>query len=292
MAWGRCTRKELAGSPAKADFDEDKTMNTFAKTLAILILSVVTAFGQLTTTSTTLSVAVAANTTTQWCVASATGVVLPSLAGSTNGSYFFVDKEAAQVMSQGSSSTCYNIKRGQLGTTASTAHSAAAKVWVGAPSPSSGDTSRPFTGAFINQAPSGACVAASQYTLPVIVATQGTNTNAGAIYNCINGQWANVSPGVFAEYFCGATTGTTTCPNTANPGTARAIGGIATLASNTAVISGISPAFTSTATFSCIGQDITTRANVVQVVQTSTSSVTITNTTGASDVVNWICVGY
>lgn len=93
-------------------------------------------------------------------------------------------------------------------------------------------------------------------------------------------------------YFCGATSGTTPCPNTATGGTARVIGGIATLAANTAVISSISPAFTGTTTFACVANDLTTRANPVQVANTSTSSITITNTTGATDVINWICVGY
>jgi hypothetical protein len=68
-----------------------------------------------------------------------------------------------------------------------------------------------------------------------------------------------VASGITAAYFCGATTGTTTCANTATGGTARVIAGIATLASNTAVISGISPAFTSTATYACVANDQTTR---------------------------------
>lgn len=92
---------------------------------------------------------------------------------------------------------------------------------------------------------------------------------------------------------CGPTTGTTTCANTASAsGTVRVLYGVATLASNTAVISGISPAFAATTSFSCTGNDITTRANPVQVISTSTSSITITNTTGAADVINYVCVGY
>lgn len=94
--------------------------------------------------------------------------------------------------------------------------------------------------------------------------------------------------------FCGPTSGSATCANTASGNTARVIGGTATLASNSAVISGITPAFTSAspATFACIGQDLTTRANPVQVATTSTTSVTITNTTGSSDVIQWQCIGY
>jgi hypothetical protein len=93
-------------------------------------------------------------------------------------------------------------------------------------------------------------------------------------------------------YFCGATTGAASCANTDTAGTGRVFSGIATLASNSAVISAISPAFTSTATFACVANDLTTRANPVQVANTSASSITITNTTGASDVINYVCVGY
>lgn len=93
-------------------------------------------------------------------------------------------------------------------------------------------------------------------------------------------------------YFCGATSGDSACANAATGGTARVFGGIATLAANSAVISGISPAFTSTSTFTCVANDLTTRANPVDVANTSASSITITNTTGATDVINYICMGY
>jgi hypothetical protein len=99
-------------------------------------------------------------------------------------------------------------------------------------------------------------------------------------------------PTILYNSFCGSTAGNGTCANMTNGATVHLIGGIATLSSNSAVISGISPAFVSTSTMECWGQDITTRANPVQVISTSTSSVTITNTTGASDVVNWSCLGY
>jgi hypothetical protein len=41
-----------------------------------------------------------------------------------------------------------------------------------------------------------------------------------------------------------------------------------------------------------VANDLTTRANPVQVANTSSSSITITNTTGASDVINYLCTGY
>lgn len=103
--------------------------------------------------------------------------------------------------------------------------------------------------------------------------------------------WQAVPTQTTQGFFCGATSGSTTCANTSTTTSGRVIGGIATLAANTAVISGISPVFTSTTSFTCVANDITTRANPVQVANTSTSSITITNTTGATDVISWICVG-
>lgn len=114
-----------------------------------------------------------------------------------------------------------------------------------------------------------------------LAGTDGTTTTLPA-----------TTAGVPAALFCGATSGSTTCANTSGGGTARVFGGIATLASNTAVISGISPAFTSTSTFACVANDLTTRANPVAIANTSSSSITITNTTGSSDVINYLCSGY
>lgn len=98
--------------------------------------------------------------------------------------------------------------------------------------------------------------------------------------------------GIPVLYSCGATTGATTCANTSGGATARVFSGIATLASNSAVISGISPAFTSTATFACTSNDQTTIGNPTKVLNTSSSSITISDTTGASDAVAYVCIGY
>ncbi len=92
--------------------------------------------------------------------------------------------------------------------------------------------------------------------------------------------------------FCGSTVGNAACQNFTNAGQVRTISGIATLSSNAAVISGISPVFTGTATYACTAVDQTTRANVVNVANTSTSSITITGTGGASDVITYVCNGY
>jgi len=98
--------------------------------------------------------------------------------------------------------------------------------------------------------------------------------------------------GLTSTYACGAALAANgACANTATGGTAHVIYGSAVLASNTSTITGISPAFTSTSTFFCVGNDVTTRANPVQVVPASSSSITITNTTGATDTIQYMCVG-
>jgi hypothetical protein len=91
---------------------------------------------------------------------------------------------------------------------------------------------------------------------------------------------------------CGATgVGNQTCaPVTATAATKFYVG-TSTLATNAAVIT-FPTAFAAITSYQCIGQDITTRANPVQMLSTSTTTATITNTTGASDVINWICAGY
>lgn len=130
-------------------------MKNIVKSLALFALIAITCFGQgqnigLTNTpvwaplvgATTLSGAVALPST-QFCLAAATGVALPSLSASTVGSMLFVDAEAAQVTGPGTSSTCFKVKRGMLGTPATT-HATAVVVWIGNPDTSSGDTSRPY----------------------------------------------------------------------------------------------------------------------------------------------------
>lgn len=148
----------------------------------------VVAYGQITTTSTTLSTAVNTASSTQWCLASASGVVIPNVA-SANGSLLLADREVAQVTGAGFSATCFKVKRGQMGSTTAY-HSAATTVWVGQPATSSGDSSRPFNGAFITALPTGACVASDQYTLPVLfVGSASLGGTPGTPYNCMNGQW-------------------------------------------------------------------------------------------------------
>jgi len=90
---------------------------------------------------------------------------------------------------------------------------------------------------------------------------------------------------------CGATgTGNQTCSATAATALTKIYAGTSTLSSNAAVIT-FPIAFAATTSYQCVANDITTRANPVQMLSTSTSTATITNTTGASDVINWICIG-
>jgi len=91
---------------------------------------------------------------------------------------------------------------------------------------------------------------------------------------------------------CGNTgTGNQTCSPTAATAKGGVYVGESTLSSNAATITFPAPAFTSTTTYFCVANDVTTRANPVQMIPASASTATITNTTGASDVIQWICVG-
>lgn len=162
----------------------------------ILALAAVSLIAQQTTQSTTLSTAITPSSTAQWCVASATGIVLPNMQQGKNGSLLLVDQEVGQVTGQGSSSTCFRVTRGQMGTSASVSHSVASTVWVGQPGTSSGDPSRPFTGAFVTTVPTGSCVATAQFTLPVLfVGLVQNGAWPGSAYNCINGQWSQIGNG-------------------------------------------------------------------------------------------------
>jgi hypothetical protein len=91
---------------------------------------------------------------------------------------------------------------------------------------------------------------------------------------------------------CGNTgSGNQTCAFAA--GTTRGpliYSGESALSANTATIT-FPISYTSTTSYFCVGNDVTTRANPVQMVPASASTATITNTTGATDVIQWICVG-
>jgi hypothetical protein len=127
------------------------------------------------------------------------------------------------------------------------------------------------------------------YTLggtPTITApTIATITNTGTL------TLPSATGGLATVLNCGATgTGNQTCSATAATALTKIYSGSSTLSSNAAVIT-FPVAFNSTTTYQCVANDITTRANPVQMVSTSTTTATITNTTGASDVINWHCIG-
>lgn len=112
-------------------------------------------------------------------------------------------------------------------------------------------------------------------------------TNAGAATLTLPSQ----TGGVATTLNCGATgSGNQTCSPTAANALTKVYAGSSTLAASSAVIT-FPTAFTATTSYQCVANDITTRANPVQMVSTSTTTATITNTTGATDVINWVCVG-
>lgn len=151
----------------------------------LLLAIAATAFGQLTTTSTTLSSAVTNGVnsgTSVWCLASATGVQLASPTQAA--SILIADTEAVRVQSAGPTSTCFNVRRGQFGTANGT-HNSGATVWVGQVATSTGDPSRPFSGGpFTPGISTGPCTPSSQYTLPMISTGAAFVGNAGVVYTC------------------------------------------------------------------------------------------------------------
>lgn len=94
-----------------------------------------------------------------------------------------------------------------------------------------------------------------------------------------------------SSFDCGSTgSGSQTCSPSAVGGIFHSYSGRSTLSSNAATIT-FPATFTSSSTFNCVANDITTRANPVQMVPASGTTATITNTTGASDVIQWFCQG-
>lgn len=124
-------------------------------------------------------------------------------------------------------------------------------------------------------------LATKTLTAPVI----STVTNTGTL------TLPTATGGVPVALNCGATgTGNQTCAPTAATALTKVYAGSSTMSSNAAVIT-FPTAFAATSSYQCVANDITTRANPVQMVSTSVSTATITNSTGASDVINWICAG-
>jgi hypothetical protein len=81
------------------------------------------------------------------------------------------------------------------------------------------------------------------------------------------------------------------CPNTSLGATGHFFAGSFLLSGSTSTVTGISPAFTSATSWWCVANDVTTRANPVQAIPGSGSTLVITNTTGATDLIQVICAG-
>lgn len=91
---------------------------------------------------------------------------------------------------------------------------------------------------------------------------------------------------------CGTTT---TCANTATTAARTIIGSVAlsTGTPSTATVASISPAFTSTATYRCTAVEATDATkNLIKIVNTSSSSFTITGPDTNTDTFHYICAGY
>lgn len=145
------------------------------------------------------------------------------------------------------------------------------------------------------------CTTSGVYVIPNTVANfvrigvpvfTATTTNVPSITMTLVSTTPQNVPSMILS--CGNTgTGNQTCAPGASGANFR-IGmtytGQSTLSTNAATIT-FPFSFTSTTSFFCVANDVTTRANPVQMVPASASTATITNTTGASDVIQWSCSG-
>ncbi len=140
-------------------------------------------------------------------------------------------------------------------------------------------------------------------TMPSIALTNTTNqivSGAGSNLTTLNLPASSgavtvtgpVNAGSVPVFFdCGSTgSGNQTCSPAAASGNYHGYSGRSTLSSNAATIT-FPIAFTASTSFTCVANDVTTRANPVQMVPASSTTATITNTTGASDVIQWACHG-
>jgi hypothetical protein len=152
--------------------------------ISAFFLLAVSAFGQASMTSTTLSNAID-NKQTSFALASATGVSAPGLPtaqggiGSASGSALtvvYVDREAMEVAAI--NGTTVTVRRARQGTEAR-AHVSGSRIYVGPASYYAvGD-------------PSGACTAANLTVLPRVVIP------TGRIFDCQNGTWGQVADYVY-----------------------------------------------------------------------------------------------
>lgn len=154
-----------------------KLISAFAFLLAFLLLPATVFAQQITLTSTTLSSAVA-STDKQVCVASATGISLPTT--STPGTLLFVDFEPMGVLKQGTSATCFVVDRH----VSAAGHVSGATVYLGAPQ-NFASADKPI---------GSSCSQTGEPVLPVI------NTRTGNIFDCrSSGQWIRIGAGTMGS---------------------------------------------------------------------------------------------
>lgn len=170
-------------------------------------------------------------------------------------------------------------------------------------------TGATVTGSFASPVISGTVTGGASYTAPTLTSPTITGTTAigagatlttptltapvvSTITNTGTLTLPSATGGVPVLLDCGSTgSGNQTCSPGAATAATKIFSGHSTLSSNAAVIT-FPVAFAANTSYQCVANDITTRANVVQMISTSTNTATITNTTGASDVINWLCMGY
>jgi hypothetical protein len=141
-------------------------MNGICKVLSLSFLFAALAFGQVTTTSTTLSATVGQSDLFV-NVASATGITAAGTLNQTN-TILFVDGEAMQVTTV--SGTYIGVQRD---TTRTTPHASGSLVWVGPPNYF-----------FIQDpVPNSACTASQNTNLP------RPSLQSGKVWDCVGGQW-------------------------------------------------------------------------------------------------------
>lgn len=171
-------------------------------------------------------------------------------------------------------------------------------TWLAPTSPTTAVTGYDILRTTTTGPPTGACncaVATNTAASPQNDQSNSLNSYTVATQSATGLNYlSTLTGGLPSSLFCGATSGSANCGNTNTLNTAKVYGGVATLAANTATITfnATNGGFTSSSTFTCVANDITTRANPVQMVPASGTTATITNTTGATDVINWICIGY
>lgn len=138
--------------------------------------------------------------------------------------------------------------------------------------------------AIVSPAITGTSTIANGMTITTPIISSITNTGTVTL--------PSSTGGIPTAYSCGASLAAAgTCANTSVGAAGKVYSGTFLLAASASAVVGLSPAFTSSTSYNCVANDITTRANPVQAIPVSGSAFTITNTTGATDLISVICAG-